>query len=466
MRFWLDISIPYFSLLPNFQSDGQQQAVELTDPSIDRSIVQNQISCPVSPLTCENKTTIPDQCCFEYPGGIFLQSQFWNYKPRKRGMNETQLIEQLGPLDSFTVHGLWPDDCFGSYEQFCDSKLFIDDVYHLLKGFGAGEGQKLLNKLELLWKSNNGDHESLWIHEFNKHGSCIRNIRPECYERWDHDGDGSTKVNFRGQSQSLYAKKGVFDYFNITFNLFEKINTFEFLEKHDIIPSVENRYSKSQIEKALKNEFQNRDVFINCDSNNVLNEVWYYHLLNGTILNKDFIPIDSIRRLQFSKCKEEGIKFYPKGYLPSGDGDKGPSNPSKLRGIIKVDNLHENNDDDTRGFLIRDGKWMMKGTPANFEIIKSTFGNYNLKTRHGYCTVDEGKSNELTCHQKNVKYASQFDFEKDEKTGLNYIGYSGLYDWGAVSKPSGRVRKPIFLYNDKDEGTDLKMKFKLRFVET
>lgn len=56
----------------------------------------NAPSCPSnSPLSCHNSTTAPDSCCFIYPGGQLLQTQFWDYSPA------------IGPVDSWTLHGLW-----------------------------------------------------------------------------------------------------------------------------------------------------------------------------------------------------------------------------------------------------------------------------------------------------------------------------------------------------------------------
>ncbi|CCC69130.1 hypothetical protein NCAS_0C01400 [Naumovozyma castellii] len=434
---WLrNLALSFFSINPE---------------SINLSQKRWNISCPLdTPLTCGNETSIADQCCFEYPGGIFLQSQFWNYLPRRAGMNQTELEDELGPLESFTIHGLWPDDCHGSYEQFCDSSLFIDDVYYLLKQFGD-EGVELLEKLETYWKSNNGNHESLWIHEFNKHGSCIRNIRPECYERWD-SGKKETK--------KYYSRLAVFDYFNITFTLFDKLNTFEILASKNITPSIERQYSKKEIEEALKTAFGDREVFINCDNRNALNEIWYYHLLNGTILNEDFVPIDSTRNIRFSRCKDEGINYYPKGYIPSKGGK--PPSKSKTRGIIRPEIISEDNDLNEKGFLIRDGKWMIKGTPANFELIEATFGNYMLKSRNGYCAVDS--NSELRCVYKDKKYASQFDLQYNESEKSTYVGYSGQFEWGTSTKPSGRTRKPVFMWKGNSDGS-LNVKINLKFVE-
>jgi len=56
----------------------------------------NAPSCPIdSPLSCHNSTEAPDTCCFIYPGGQLLQTQFWDTSPA------------IGPDDSWTLHGLW-----------------------------------------------------------------------------------------------------------------------------------------------------------------------------------------------------------------------------------------------------------------------------------------------------------------------------------------------------------------------
>lgn len=53
-------------------------------------------SCPTDGATsCHNSTTVADSCCFIYPGGQLLQTQFWDASPA------------IGPDDSWTLHGLW-----------------------------------------------------------------------------------------------------------------------------------------------------------------------------------------------------------------------------------------------------------------------------------------------------------------------------------------------------------------------
>jgi ribonuclease T2 len=52
-------------------------------------------ACPKTELSCQTKFDNQDTCCFNYPGGQFLQTQFWDTDPA------------VGPDDSWTIHGLW-----------------------------------------------------------------------------------------------------------------------------------------------------------------------------------------------------------------------------------------------------------------------------------------------------------------------------------------------------------------------
>jgi ribonuclease T2 len=57
-----------------------------------------------------------DSCCTETFGGLVLSTQFWDT------YTGLEAEGQVLPRDTWTLHGLWPDFCNGSYTQYCDLK--------------------------------------------------------------------------------------------------------------------------------------------------------------------------------------------------------------------------------------------------------------------------------------------------------------------------------------------------------
>lgn len=52
-------------------------------------------NCPSTDVSCQTRYNGQNTCCFNYPGGQMLQTQFWDADPA------------VGPDDSWTIHGLW-----------------------------------------------------------------------------------------------------------------------------------------------------------------------------------------------------------------------------------------------------------------------------------------------------------------------------------------------------------------------
>ncbi|AAS51382.1 ACR156Wp [Eremothecium gossypii ATCC 10895] len=243
------------------------------------------------PSTCRNETAIADTCCFEYPGGLILHSQFWNAPYRKRSYRD------FGPDDSFTIHGLWNDRCDGSWDQFCRRGSSIRSVVDILskdslnRGGLPITGKALLRQMSMYWKGDRGD-ENLWVHEYNKHGLCLNTLRPECYQRW-----GSVAS---AEDQAIY------DYFRIAMNLHLKIDAYHALSRQGIKPRCDAPYDAVRMQNALADDF-GREVQMQCTGNR-LTGVTYYYLLRGGILSENFQPVDPT---QSSSCRGK-IYWIPK----------------------------------------------------------------------------------------------------------------------------------------------------------
>lgn len=336
------------------------------------------LSCPGNlPLSCTNSTPVADTCCFEAPGGVLLQTQFWDYNPA------------VGADDEWTLHGLWPDNCDGTYAQFCDSSLEIQgSVENIVKNeFNDAD---LYSKMSKVWKNYNGDDDSLWEHEFNKHGTCINTIRPKCYLGYKKD-------------------ENIYDYFRIAVGLYDKLPTYKFLEQAGITPSTSKSYTKAQIALALNSNFGGKQVYFKCDSNHALQEVWYFHHLQGSLLGQGFEPMDA---LSSSNCPNSGIKFMPKSGSnvppsPPGGGDSS-------KGYIKLSG--------NPGCLISNGNYYTSGTCATYEIAKLEFGGLTIKSSKGYCGIDS--NGDFNCNGSNQ--ASKFQFQVGSD---NTISYGGKSQW-------------------------------------
>lgn len=291
---------------------------------------------PFFPYSCENNSAIIEQesCCFE-TYGIILQAQFWDYDPKKlqTAINGTSQLKaeidsnngyfqgkgffgigdwlkdiwQQFHLDkssdmpiekAFTIHGLWDDRCDGTWDEYCQPQLEVsndkDNITDIIVNqFNDPELFELMSKYWInTLNSNVADDSSieLWEHEYNKHGTCMNTIMPKCftgdYQQW--------------QSPVEFWKK--------TTKIWDDLNSYEFLSRQGIIPTVKSTYKKSDIETALSNSHNGKQIYIGCTDDGALDEVWYYYLVKGNVLTGDYKPIDSTGS---SSCPEN-IWYIPK----------------------------------------------------------------------------------------------------------------------------------------------------------
>ena len=130
-----------------------------------------QLSCAsdASVLSCSGTST--NTCCINSLGGLFQQVQFWDTSP------------SIGPSDSWTIHGLWPNNCDGTYSESCDKSRDYTDITTLLSDAGEAD---TLSYMQSYWLSDDESDERFWEHEWSTHGTCVSTLDPSCY------GDGYT----------------------------------------------------------------------------------------------------------------------------------------------------------------------------------------------------------------------------------------------------------------------------------
>ncbi|KAJ5887966.1 hypothetical protein N7495_008007 [Penicillium taxi] len=356
-------------------------------------------SCPLTDVSCQVKYDGQDTCCFNYPGGQFMLTQFWDFDPA------------VGPDDSWTIHGLWPDHCGGGFDQYCDSKRKYSNISLILVDAGRAD---LLDYMGAYWKDFRGDDPNLWEHEWNKHGTCVSTLETECYTDY-------------------LPQQEVVDYFNKTVEIFQQLPSYEFLAKAGIVPSSHQTYKRADIEAALE-AAHGYPVTFHC-RNGVLSEIWYYYNIAGSLQTGNFIP--SAPDGQISNCPASGIRYVPKrahheptrttthGSAPTATGA-----PFSGRGNMIVSTLNQR-----RGCIISYGTWFSSGTCASFRAEKTSGDAFTLKSSKGLCAIEEDA---FSCGD-HIETPSEFTV-KDDK-----LAYEGNTTFYAENAPKGLVQSTIFV---------------------
>ncbi|PHH72574.1 hypothetical protein CDD80_4431 [Ophiocordyceps camponoti-rufipedis] len=214
-------------------------------------------SCPSDiPLSCHNSSAVDDTCCF-IPAGQLLQTQFWDVNP------------STGPSDSWTIHGLWPDNCDGSYPQACDSSRADYDVRSVLQDAHKSDTLAYMNRY---WKDYKGDDDHLWEHEWSKHGTCVTTLDPSCFGSGYRRGDDAIA------------------YFDRAVELFKTLPTHDWLAAADIKPSFDDDYDLTDIQDTLAAR-HGAPVTLRCRGN-ALTEVWYHFNVKGSLQEGRFVAAD------------------------------------------------------------------------------------------------------------------------------------------------------------------------------
>ncbi|CCF52825.1 hypothetical protein NDA18_002786 [Ustilago nuda] len=236
------------------------------------------LSCTTTP-TCSR-----DPCSTNTPGGLLLLTQFWDYSP------------PIGPSNSWTIHGLWPDTCTGGYDSDCDPSRNSANIASVLQSSSNPKAASALDTMNQYWLALNGNDGQFWSHEWNKHGTCVSTLAPQCY-------------NDELKGQSYEKGEDIVDFFTTTVDLWEKYNVFEALKEAGIEPSGTKRYSLDELHKATSDKWGKEATF-KC-RNGALNEAWvYFHTRARSTNAEAFVQVEPLSGN--NGCPSQGIRYLPK----------------------------------------------------------------------------------------------------------------------------------------------------------
>lgn len=374
-------------------------------------------------LSCHNTTAVADTCCFNYPGGSLLQTQFWDTDP------------VVGPDDSWTIHGLWPDHCDGTYDSTCDSSRAYKNISDILKASGNDD---LLSYMETYWLPNDSTGEEFWEHEWGKHGTCVSTLEPKCFT----DYQATEEVSY---------------YFNTTVSLFKTLPTYQWLADAGITPSSSKTYALADIQAALSKNHDGKTVYVGC-SGSAIEQVYYYFNVYGSVATGQFVPA-SPDNSDDGGCPSTGVKYLPKNGGGGGSTTttsstptsttSGGSSPTPTGSFSGKGYLNAVTGGSQKGCIISSGAWYTSGTCATFTATSSGSG-FTLKSSRGYCSVSGGA---LTC----AADTSSADANVFTADGTSLANSNGN-DWYADSIPSGSTQGTV--YSEKgSHGTTLQIQW-------
>ncbi|KAH9812186.1 putative RNase T2 family protein [Teratosphaeria destructans] len=371
------------------------------DPFARRADTSALATCTNPQLSCHNTTVQTNLCCFNYPGGSLLQTQFWDTDP------------VTGPNDSWTIHGLWPDNCDGTYQSSCDESRAYTNITDILNAAGRSD---LVDYMTTYWVSDSDSDESFWEHEWSKHGTCISTFDPDCY------------TNYQPTEE-------VPDFFNRTVALFKSLPTYQWLADAGIIPSSSATYSASAIQSALSKNRDGHEVYLGCSGSDALETIYYYFNVLGSVQTGTFEPADVVG--DSSSCPSTGIKYVPKSSSSTTTAptatSTGASATATATGFSGKGYLDVYTGGSQDGCIISAGTWYTTGTCASFTATASG-DDFTLKSSKGECTVSNGA---LACGSS-VKSASTFSADG------NKLVYNGQDSFYADSVPSGSTQATVY----------------------
>ena len=246
------------------------------------------------------------------------------------------------------------------------------------------------------WTDQHGRNEIFWEHEWNKHGTCISTLHPECYA-------------------SYSPQQEVVDFFNATVTLFQARDSYSLLERKGIVPDANTRYPVENVLEALGAGHEGVEPYVGCTRGGELNEIWYFFETRGSLRTGEFVASEA--KGGRGRCPHL-VRYLPKDgehHPPGGE----PGEDFSGRGMLNVEV-----DGNVDGCLISKGTWFRSGTCAKFTAEEAE-GGFVLKSRRGKCYVRNGA---FGCG------GTQGTVFQHKKEMLRYNGSTGFW---ADEYPSG-----------------------------
>ncbi|KAF1959282.1 ribonuclease T2, partial [Byssothecium circinans] len=289
----------------------------------DQSNLNHTCSLQKPLLSCPPQSpSSVDSCCVETFGGLLLTTQFWS--TYTGGESTGQLL----PQNTWTLHGLWPDFCNGSYTQYCDLTRQYDpipspntttgtpngtvvppytgpDIGTFLEPFGKAD---LREWMDTYWIAQNQDNAGFWAHEFSKHATCFSTFNTACY------------------GPQYRSHEEVVDFFETAIRYYLRFPTFEWLASAGIAPSNSTTYSYAELRDVLFEKsggvpfigcagprFNSTEMGRNSTDNGftVLSEVWYYEHVYGRPQDGWTVPQNASASYVTNCARTEGAIVYP-----------------------------------------------------------------------------------------------------------------------------------------------------------
>ncbi|KAK2606073.1 hypothetical protein QQS21_003468 [Conoideocrella luteorostrata] len=325
-------------LYPGITPDNHTCAIVFVLALTNVSLRSYQTVEPVLSCSCKAKPEkVKDTCCTETFGGLLVATQLWST------FTGLESKGQIYAKDSWSIHGLWPDFCNGSYTQYCDLSRQYDPKPSPNTTNSKPDGTPVppytgepidkwfepYGKLDLLaymkkyWVSQFDPNWVFWAHEYSKHATCFSTFQKECFVSSHLDKRSSNPPGPKAAEHD-----DLFEFFETVITWQRRLPTFKWLTDAGIRPSNKTTYTYADVQGALTKEF-GLSAFVGCggpkfneteagkgsadNGRTELNEIWYYYHVRGTPQRADGKKLDAGKaggRLTTCAKANGAVKYY------------------------------------------------------------------------------------------------------------------------------------------------------------